>query len=299
MASPEFVVARNPDPDSSLPYLILLPLDGEHVVLKARDRWPRTAKVYCHRAEGWPDEPELIEDVAVRSCVRRGPAVDLILARPRENRSQLVFAQLKNGREAIFWQTAKTTRRARPGVRVPTRRPPGWPVLPVLIDTRERYPYRFARQSVSLERRALPAGDYGVELDGRLIAAVERKTVADLAKVLVDGSIGYLLADLSSLGRAAVVVEDRYAELYKLDRVASGFVPDLLARVQVRWPSVPIVFCETRPLAEQWTYRFLAAALSEMAALRDNGDDGESAGWPRLGSDRVEEGRGSTGQGAG
>jgi hypothetical protein len=30
--------------------------------------------------------------------------------------------------------------------------------------------------------------------------------------------------------------------------------------VQVRWPNVPIVFCETRPLAEDWTYRFLAAA---------------------------------------
>ena len=26
------------------------------------------------------------------------------------------------------------------------------------------------------------------------------------------------------------------------------------------WPNVPIVFCETRPLAEEWAYRFLAAA---------------------------------------
>ena len=33
--------------------------------------------------------------------------------------------------------------------------------------------------------------------------------------------------------------------------------------------------------------------------LRENGYDGESAGWPRFGSDRIEEGRGSTGQGAG
>jgi hypothetical protein len=28
----------------------------------------------------------------------------------------------------------------------------------------------------------------------------------------------------------------------------------------VRWPNVPIVFAETRPLAEEWTYRYLAAA---------------------------------------
>ena len=294
-----FVVARNPEAESTLPYLISLPVGDERLVLKARDVWPRTTKVYCHRADGWPDEPDVVEDVAVRSCVRRGAAVDLVLARARENRSQLVFGKLRNGREAIFWQTPKTTRQARPGARIPTRRASGWSVLPVLIDTRERYPYRFARLQVSVERRALPAGDYGVELDGNVVAAVERKTAADLAKVLVDGSLGYLLADLSSLPRAAVVVQDRYAELYRLERVTAGFVPDLLARVQVRWPSVPIVFCETRPLAEQWTYRFLGAALSELSAARDNGDDGESAGWPRPGSDRVEEGRGSTGQGAG
>ena len=294
-----FIVARNPEAESTLPYVISLPLGDEALVLKARDMWPRTSKVYCHRAEAWPDHPEILEDVAVRSCVRRGAAVDLVLARARENRSQLVFGKLRNGREAIFWQTPKTTRQARPAARIPTRRALGWPVLPVLVDTRERYPYRFARLQVTVERRAMPAGDYGVELDGRLVAAVERKTVADLAKVLIDGSMGYLLADLSSLPRAAVVAEDRYSELYRLQRVAAGFVPDLLARVQVRWPSVPIVFCETRPLAEQWTYRFLGAALAELATVRDNGGDGESAGWPRPGFDRAEEGRGSTGQGAG
>jgi hypothetical protein len=37
-------------------------------------------------------------------------------------------------------------------------------------------------------------------------------------------------------------------------------VADGLAELQVRWPNVPIVFCETRQLAEEWTYRFLAAA---------------------------------------
>jgi hypothetical protein len=28
----------------------------------------------------------------------------------------------------------------------------------------------------------------------------------------------------------------------------------------VTWPTVPILFCETRTLAQEWTYRFLAAA---------------------------------------
>ena len=121
----------------------------------------------------------------------------------------------------------------------------------MVVDTRERYAYKFARLQVDLERRALPAGDYAVERDGAVLAAVERKSLPDLAKVLVDGSITYLLSDLSSLWRAALVVEDRYSELFRLERVKEGFLPDLLARVQVRYPSVPIVFCDTRPLAEQ------------------------------------------------
>jgi hypothetical protein len=35
---------------------------------------------------------------------------------------------------------------------------------------------------------------------------------------------------------------------------------DGLVELQVRWPNVPVVFCESRQLAEEWTYRFLAAA---------------------------------------
>ncbi len=100
MVARDFVVARSPDEESSLPYLILVPLEGGSVVLEARDTWPRTAKVYCHRADGWPANPEVVERVRERSCVRRGAAVDLVLDRSRENRSQIVFTRLRGGREA-------------------------------------------------------------------------------------------------------------------------------------------------------------------------------------------------------
>ena len=55
--APVFAVARNPDRESKLPYLIHLPIeDGQ--VLKARETWPRSARVYCHpTGEGWPDTP--------------------------------------------------------------------------------------------------------------------------------------------------------------------------------------------------------------------------------------------------
>ena len=50
-----------------------------------------------------------------------------------------------------------------------------------------------------------------------------------------------------------------------MTRVRPAVVVDGLAEVQVRWPSVPIVFTETRPLAQEWTYRWLAAALEAAA----------------------------------
>lgn len=261
-----FVVARNPDPDSSLPYVISVPLTDGALLLKAADTWPRTAKVYCHRTDAWPDRPDIVDEVVVLSCVRRGVAIDLVLDRARENRSQLVFTRMRTGREGVFWQSARTVRRARPGIRVPTRRASQHAELRILVDTRERYPYRFTRQQARVERRALAAGDYGVELDGRIVAAVERKTLADLTTRLVDGSLPFLIAELATLLRAAVVVEDRYPDLFKLEHVAPGFVAELLATVQVRYPMVPIVFCETRPLAEEWTFRFLGAALAYAGA---------------------------------
>jgi hypothetical protein len=37
-------------------------------------------------------------------------------------------------------------------------------------------------------------------------------------------------------------------------------IADGLAECQVSFPSVPIVFCDNRKLAQEWAYRFLAAS---------------------------------------
>ncbi|MHB1821220.1 MAG: ERCC4 domain-containing protein [Acidimicrobiales bacterium] len=271
-----FVIARNPDPESALPWLVRVPLANGDLLLKARDLWPRTSRVYCHPLDEWPDEPDVVETVPVRSCVRRGVAIDLVLDRPRENRSQLIFTRLRNGREAIFWQSPRTARSSRPAVRVPSRKASGLESLTILVDSRERYPYRFARQRVVTRRETLTAGDYAVYGEsagphpgsGRaLVAAVERKSLDDLSSCLVDGTLSFQLAELAGMERSAVVVEDRYSKLLSHAHVAPGFLLDLLATLQVRYPSVPIVFLETRSLAEEWTYRFLAAALANSDSM--------------------------------
>jgi hypothetical protein len=261
----EFLIARNPEADSSLPYLLRLPIGADGVVLKARDVWPRASKVYCHRAD-WPaDGLEIVERVPVRSCVRRGAAIDLVLDRARENRSQFVFTRAR-GRDVIFWQSARTAKQARPNVSLPTRRASGQ-ILEIVVDSHERYAWTFGAQQAITLRRALPAGDYAVEADGVIVAAVERKSLADLVTTITSGKLRYLLADLSSLPHAAVVVEDRYSSVFKLQWVRPAVVAEALGEVQARFPRVPIVFAETRPLAQEWSYRFLGAALAE------HGDD--------------------------
>jgi hypothetical protein len=261
-----FRIARNPDPSSKLGYLLWVPVPGGPLLLKAREMWPRTSQVYCHRAESWPegDDLELVEEVAVRDCAWRGRAIDLVLDRYRENRSQFVFTRLKGGREGIFWQTARTVGGVRPGLRVPTRRASGAEALTVLKDTRERYGYRFANQQATVDAHQLPVGDYGLAVDGRVVAAVERKSLDDLASSVVDASLSFVMAELAALERAAVVVEGRYADLFTREHVQAGFLADLVAQLQVRYPNVPIVFCGNRKLAEEWTFRFLGAARAEL-----------------------------------
>ncbi len=257
-----FTVARNPESDTKLPFLIRLPLPDGELILKTRESWPRTSRVYCHRLEVWPDEAEIVEETPVRFCGRRGVAVDLVLDRTRDFRSQIVFTHLRGGREGIFWQSQKTAAASRPGVRLPKRRASGQDSLSILVDTRETYAWKFSGQQATPERRALPAGDYGVELHERLVGVVERKSLADLSGSIVSGKLGFAMAELALLPRAAVAVEDRYSSIFKLEHVSPSFVAELVAALQVRYPNVPIVFCDSRKLAEEWTFRFLGAALS-------------------------------------
>jgi hypothetical protein len=54
-------------------------------VFRTSGVWPRTRPLYRHPmpAQEWPPAPVVMDQVGVRSCVRRGAAIDLVLERGR------------------------------------------------------------------------------------------------------------------------------------------------------------------------------------------------------------------------
>lgn len=257
----DFVIARNPDADSTLPYVVRLPLRSGTVLLKTRELWPRASKVYCHPTTVWPDEPEIVETTPIRSIERRGVSIDLVLDRARENRSQFIFTKGR-GRDMVFWQSARTAKQARPSVRTPTARAAGQ-VLDIIVDTRERYAWKFGQQQASTHAEALAVGDYAVRepQTDTLIAVVERKSLGDLVSTITGGKLWTLLAALADQPHSAVVIEDRYSAVFKLEHQRPLGIVEAIAEAGVRYPRVPIVFAESRQLAQEWTYRFFGAAV--------------------------------------
>ena len=254
-----FRVARNPDPESRLPYLVWLPLEGG-VVLKAREPWPRASRVFCAQDGVWDEAAAVVDESPVLLCRRRGAAIDLVLDRPQLARSQFVFTQAR-GRPAVWWQTQKTVQAANPGARVPRGRASG--PLTIAIDTREKYGWKFAGREVTVVRQALPGGDYAAIVHGRVSAVVERKTLENLATSLSDGSLVFQMQKLAEVGRCAVVVEGGYPDLFRTQPGRGSWLADMLGRLAVRYPEVPIVFAGSRRFAEEWAYRFFGAAVGD------------------------------------
>ena len=257
----EFMVARNPEEGSSLPYLVHLPIGPAGIVLKVRDLWPRTTKLYCHRAD-WPRRRPTSSNgsrcgrasVAGRrstscstaagrtgrsSCSPRPGARRHLLAE-RAHR-QAGPAQRQPADHAGVGSGARDPRRQSRALRVEVRRP----------SRRRRLAGR------------LPAGDYAVEV-GRCDRRRGRTQEPRRSRRHADHRQAPLPARRPGGGAAR---RDRRRGPLLLGvqarAGATGGRRPGIAEAQARFPNVPIVFAETRALAQEWTYRFLGAALVE------------------------------------
>ncbi len=288
------LIARNPDGGSRLPYLLRLPVEGDaDLLLATQGTWPSGKDLYCHPVDVWPSGAEVVDRPEVERCWRSGAAVHLILRRRRSRRSLLVWTEGRC-RRLILWRSPASMCTFRVGVRVPQAM--GLErALTVVVDTRERYPWRFTRRGVETVRRELPVGDYAL-LDGqRIVAAVERKTASDLAQSAIKGSLGFALGELGRLAHGAVVVEGRLSDVIKVAErggVRTGWLLNVVAALQVAHPGVTWMFAERRALAEDYAYRWLSASAKAEGLAQDaagSADEPPSSGvdGPELG-DAVE-----------
>jgi ERCC4-type nuclease len=96
-----------------------------------------------------------------------------------------------------------------------------------------------------------------------VVAVVERKTLENLATSLSEGGLSFQLQRLAETARAAIVVEGDYPDLFRTQPGRGSWLADMLGQLAVRYPEVPIVFAGSRRFAEEWAYRFLAAAVAD------------------------------------
>ncbi len=62
---------------------------------------------------------------------------------------------------------------------------------------------------------------------------------------------------------SAVVVEGDYPDLFRTQPGRGSWLADMLGRLAIRYPEVPVVFSGSRRFAEEWAYRFLGAAAGD------------------------------------
>lgn len=272
-------MAENPTPGTRLPVLLSLPLTPRPLLLATRGEWPVDKDLYCHELSDWPEGARELDRVPVITCTRRGSSVELVLDRPQRRRSLFVFTRSKQGNRVVFWRSERSMRSTRPGVRAPQARGLDGPMA-VIVDTRERYPWRFPNNPVTLERRRLPVGDYGVFDDDELAAVVERKKLQEFVGAAVNGQLALAMAELATMPRAAVVIEGRLGKLLAAEqtRVRPGWLLNLTAALQAAYPNVPLLFAESGPLAADLAYRWMSACMSLRRSARRGRSTAEALG---------------------
>ena len=258
------------------PFRISIEHDGRTVIaVRAKAAWPGPGQnIFCLRElEFDPGESlDLIESAPVLSFTRVGRKLTVVLDRPQRKRCEFLAIEKprRDGSgtyEQVFFRTESGIRAHRSRSRVELRTAPT--ELSVVIDSAERYPWAFPGASVT--KRKLPVGDYGLMIDERLTAIVERKSFDNLL-----GDIGALqalhhqLADLASVPVSALVIEAEYRDFVdptRLDgRWPAAHVARVLGELSALHPRLPIVYAGNRKSANAWTHQFFLSLASSHAA---------------------------------
>lgn len=248
------------------------------LVLRTQDRWPAAGKnIFCLREDEAPSPDEILEElerVGIIAFNERGRRISIVLNRKRYKRCDFLFLtksyKSKPGEkyEQIFWLTQTSMQQHRPAYKLVSR--PSNTESVIRIHSSERYPWRFP--GACTERGAFPAGDYALMDGPKMLAVVERKTLDNLlADFGIMPVLHERLAELATHSNHALVIEASYADFLnpkKMRYYTPSFCAKAIAELYALHPSLHIVFCANRKLANEWTRHFFSAIWN----LRKNRD---------------------------
>lgn len=138
--------------------------------------------------------------------------------------------------------------------------------MEIIIDTREQTPWTFD-PSVSVIRKALPAGDYSlVGLED--CVAIERKSLGDFVNTVIHDWIRFRkeLNRLSGYDLAIVVVEAEMEDIYYHRYHSEANPNSVLGKANgiLIDHGIPVLFWGD-PMAADMAYRFLAQAWRKLS----------------------------------
>jgi len=249
------------------PYLLTI-TDGGGIRQQflVKDAWPAEGKnTFCLRPERHTEPWSCVaskERVPIKTLKRRGNLLTVVLERSVRKRCEFVFTEKayknKPGKyEQIFWRTQHHFRQRPASIRASTQ---GAGDAEILVDTQERYPFKFPRS----RRERLPVGDYAVAgSHGELLGVVERKRFDDFLGGLSSINILHMtLSELATYPAAAMTVEAPYHYFLNPDKLGpyslkASRAEYLIMELFTTHPGVHLVFLENRKVAERWCAAFL------------------------------------------
>jgi hypothetical protein len=255
-----------------LPFRIGIEQAGRLLLaVRAKAKWPGPGqRIFCV-VEPALDADEYLEPeerVPVASLTAIGRKLTVALDRPTRKRCEFLTvvkpdADGEGTAAHVFFRTQSGIRAHRSRRKLETGSDPTG--LTIAVDSSERYPWTFP--SASIVRRKLPIGDYALLAGERVIAVVERKTLANLLSDLAaPQALHHQWADLAEHPTAAVVIEGQLADfldrrrLAKSGRRSPARVARALAELATLHPKLPMVFAGNRKLANRWCAEFFRAA---------------------------------------
>lgn len=257
-----------PCEEERFPYqLFIEDAPGKFIHLKAQEKWPGPGKnIFC-KFEGYCEEKELpdkepVEELLIRSRKRYGKKLTIILDRKIRKRCWFIFLKKEYKRRPgefyhqVFWITQSSAVSERRGAYVP--RGGKNDTFEVIIDSKERYPYKFA--NATIRRENLPVADYALVKDNEIVALVERKTLDNFIHcVATYDALKMSLSEMLNFEYRALVFESSYRDFInpkKNPHYPPSYMADIIADLMVSFPEVQFVFQRSRKMANEWVYRW-------------------------------------------